>query len=124
MGKGSSRRVGANDLAFRTNAERSGFPPESPTLRRDTVTWNRLWKPEKPIRKSRGFIRGDSEEGYIAAFHAGKRAGLAGVDRYANPMVDSSLWRQWARGWEAGDAHRQSGQRSTDDPDVGPKASL
>ena len=33
VGKGSNRRAGANDNAFRRNADATGWPPESPTLR-------------------------------------------------------------------------------------------
>lgn len=34
LGKGSGRRHGAADTTFKQNAEATGFPPESPTLRR------------------------------------------------------------------------------------------
>lgn len=34
MGKGSKRRTGANDQAYAENAGKSGFPPDSPTIKK------------------------------------------------------------------------------------------
>lgn len=33
MGRGQGRRQGANDAAFKANAEKSGFPPDSPNVK-------------------------------------------------------------------------------------------
>jgi len=33
-GKGPGRRQGANDKAHRENADKTGFPPDSPTIKK------------------------------------------------------------------------------------------
>ena len=53
MGKGSNRRQGANDTAYKLNAQRTGFPPESPTFR--------LKLPEQAIPSAQTAPEGDCQ---------------------------------------------------------------
>lgn len=52
-------------------------------------------------RHSKGFVRGDSLEGWRKAWESGWMASQKGILRIDNPMVASNLRQQWYDGWDA-----------------------